>query len=272
MQRRNKPLYFLILIGIINVRYCFVRIFVVEETVTYQINYLMNYDQLLLEIMDNVIKARTNMVLSQIITTTFVDQQLRDAMLEVPRQLFVPLHLKSIAYHDEHLSLGNGRFMLSPSVLAKMLQLAHITRDDTVLDIGITTGYSSAVLAHLCKKVIGIESDQELASKANYILHSIGVHNAIVISANLVDGHADGGPYDVIFFNGAVETIPESLTNQLADNGRLITASYSSGTYNPITHRALGTLMLMERHGEHLFRKELIPIMLFPLDEFRIKQ
>jgi protein-L-isoaspartate(D-aspartate) O-methyltransferase len=220
--------------------------------------------------MDNVIKARTNMVLSQIITTTFADQQLLDTMLKVPRQFFVPASLKAIAYSDEHLSLGNNRYIMAPATLAKMMQLTQVTESDTVLDIGVTTGYSSAIFSKLADKVIAMESDQELASRANFILHSIGIKNTIVLSTNLIDGHPDGGPYNVIFFNGAVETIPESLTNQLADGGRLVTVTYSTPAYNPLNYKILGMLTVIERSGDHLLKKEIMPITLFPLNEFRV--
>jgi protein-L-isoaspartate(D-aspartate) O-methyltransferase len=219
--------------------------------------------------MDNVIKARTNMVLSQIATTSTGDQQLFDTMLEIPRQSFVPSSMQSIAYSDDNLGIGNHRYIIAPATLAKMLQQTRVTPQDTVLDIAVATGYSSAIFSRLAHKVIAMEADQELASTANFTLHNIGITNAIIISSNLLEGHPDGGPYDVIFFNGAVASIPEALTDQLADGGRLVAVTYTAEAYNPLTFTVLGVLTVIERNGDHLMKKELLPITLFPLLDFK---
>ena len=230
-----------------------------------------SYEHIRPSFMDTTLKARMNMVQCQIETTTSLGQALHQAMIDIPRQLFVPTPLSGIAYSDDHLPLGSDRYMMSPSVLAKMIQLAEIRPGDSILDIGVTTGYSSAIFSQLALRVIAIESDPDLASKANSILHSIGIKNVIVISTSLIDGHPDSGPYDAIFFNGAIETIPQSLTDQLANGGRLITTTYNHTTYNPLTHKVLGMLTLYKRINGDLSKQELFPINLFPLEEFRKK-
>jgi len=219
--------------------------------------------------MDNITKARTNMVLSQIITTSSVDQLLLDTLLEIPRQLFVPNHLKAVAYNDDHLALGNNRYIMAPATLAKLIGLARVTPQDIVLDIAVTTGYSSAVFSKLAHSVMAVECDLDLASRANFILHSLNIKNVIVISTNLTEGHSDAGHYNVIFFNGAVENIPESLTHQLADGGRLVAVTYDPAAYNPLTHTVLGNITVIERHNNRLQKTELMPITMFPLEEFR---
>src|SRR3546814_110876 len=96
--------------------------------------------------------ARLNMVESQIRANNVTDPPLVEAFLSVPREMFVPKTMRGIAYVDEDLSLGAGRYLMEPMVLARLLQLAQVGPEDLVLDIGSTTGYSAAVLARLDRK------------------------------------------------------------------------------------------------------------------------
>src|SRR3546814_13287049 len=87
------------------------------------------------------------------------DLPLVEAFLSVPREMFVPKTMRGIAYVDEDLSLGAGRYLMEPMVLARLLQLAQVGPEDLVLDIGSTTGYSAAVLARLAAAVVGLDCD-----------------------------------------------------------------------------------------------------------------
>ena len=93
--------------------------------------------------------ARLNMVESQVRPNKVTDFAVLDAMLEVPRERFVPEHLRGVAYVDEDVSLGGGRCLIEPMVFGRMLQLAAIAGGNVVLDVGCATGYSSTVLARL---------------------------------------------------------------------------------------------------------------------------
>jgi protein-L-isoaspartate(D-aspartate) O-methyltransferase len=169
---------------------------------------------------------RLNMVESQVRPSDVTDRRIIKAMLEVPREKFVPTSLASMAYMDEPLPVGtaNGagaRYLLAPRTFAKLVQLADVGPEATVLDVGCATGYSTAVLARLAKRVIAVESDQELAERARRLLEEVGAGNAVVVHGRLAAGAPADAPYDVILLNGAAETVAPALLEQLGDGGRL---------------------------------------------------
>lgn len=178
--------------------------------------------------MENVYaQRRTHMVDGQLRTTGIVDHAILDAFGEIPREEFVPASAKEIAYLDEDLCVSGPdvqppRFMMEPSPLAKLLQLAKIGPDDLVLDVGVGTGYSSAIISKLASSVIAIESDEGLAELATEKLADLGCDNVAVVTGDLTAGLASEAPYDVIMIQGAVEEVPEALTAQLKEDGRLV--------------------------------------------------
>ena len=169
--------------------------------------------------------ARLNMVESQVRVNAVTDERLIVAMAAVPRERFVPISRQGIAYMDEDVRISDGkapRFLMEPRVFAKLAQLAAITADELVLDIGCGTGYSTAVLSRLAGTVVALESDEDLAAQAGATLSDLGVDNAVVVAGKLPDGYAKQAPYDVIFINGMVHSVPEALQSQLRENGRLV--------------------------------------------------
>ena len=105
--------------------------------------------------------ARWNMVNNQLFTNKLTDDQIAGAFLSVPREEFVPKSLRSVAYMDEGIDLGNGRMLIEPVTFARLLQAAEITSTDIILDIGCAHGYSTAILAQLAATVVGLEKDQD---------------------------------------------------------------------------------------------------------------
>ncbi len=166
--------------------------------------------------------ARFNMVEAQIKTANVTDQRVLAAMNAVPRERFVPRAAAALAYADVPVQVAPGRYLLDPRSFAKLLQLADIGEDDRVLDVGCATGYSAAVLARLAGEVIALEQDADLVRAASQLLADVP-GRVVVVQGGLVEGAKQEGPYDVIFINGAVEEVPESLLNQLAEGGRLVT-------------------------------------------------
>lgn len=166
--------------------------------------------------------ARIHMVESQLRPNRVADQAILDAFLAVPREAFVPDHLKNVACIDEDLPLGNGRWLMEPMVLGRMIQLAGIAPTETVLEIGAATGYGTAILASLARSVVGVESDAGLARKAADNLARLGIGNAVVRQGVLERGYPDRAPYDVVLFGGAIAEVPAAIADQLADNGRLV--------------------------------------------------
>ncbi len=166
--------------------------------------------------------ARLAMVDNQIRTADVTSYAILDALQDVPRERFAPVGLKPVAYLGEHLPLGPGRVMLDPRSFAKMLEAADVGPDDLVLDVACGLGYSTAVLARLAAAVIAVEPDPDMARAASSALTELEVHNAEVVEGPLTDGAKDHAPYNVIFVNGGVEEIPQSLTDQLREGGRLV--------------------------------------------------
>jgi protein-L-isoaspartate(D-aspartate) O-methyltransferase len=164
------------------------------------------------------------MVSNQLLTHHVCEPSLINALQTVPRHHFVPERLKHIAYTDGHIALNNKRSLIAPGTLARMVQAANIDKKNTVLDVACGSGYSTAIIAKLAKRVVGVESDDTLASKANSTLKKLKINNAIIIGNELTTGHPESGPYDIIFVNGAIEELPESWRDQLKTSGRIITA------------------------------------------------
>ncbi|WP_128253899.1 protein-L-isoaspartate O-methyltransferase family protein [Falsirhodobacter deserti] len=163
---------------------------------------------------------RTIMVDSQIRPSDVTKYAIIDAMLNVPREVYVPENLREAAYLGENLPLAQGRVLLDPRSFAKLVDALDIQPDELVLDIGTALGYSSAVLARLADAVIAVE-EPELAAEAENRLIQSGVDNAVVVAGPLTEGAAKHGPYDVIMIQGAVEQVPQSLTDQLKEGGRI---------------------------------------------------
>lgn len=188
--------------------------------------------------------ARHNMVESQIRTNQVTDPSVVAAMDALPRELFVPKQLRGIAYVDEDLDLGNGRYLMEPMVLARLLQAAEIRSTDVVLDVGCGTGYSTAVLARMASAVVALECDAELAARAGGLLAELGADNAAVVTGPLAEGYTAQAPYDVIVLGGAVAEPPPALCSQLADGGRLMAIVAGNGTgvgKATVTTRTAGT-------------------------------
>jgi protein-L-isoaspartate(D-aspartate) O-methyltransferase len=169
--------------------------------------------------------ARLNMVEGQLRTNKVTDEAVLEGFLTVPRERFVPPRLRGIAYVDDDIPLGGGRVLIEPMVLARLLQLAEIRKDDKVLEIGCATGYATALLAQLAAQVIALDSDARLLAAARANLAALGIANATLQEAPLNLGWRAGAPYDVILINGAVGAIPAAVSDQLGEGGRLVTVT-----------------------------------------------
>lgn len=144
-----------------------------------------------------------------------------DAMLTVPREVYVPAELREAAYAGENLRLAPGRVILDPRTLAKMLDSLDLRPTDLVLDVGSGLGYPVAVAARLAEAVVGVEEIGALADEAEAILAAQGVDNATVVAAPLVEGAPKHGPYDVVIVQGGVEVFPDALAAQMKPGGRI---------------------------------------------------
>ncbi len=191
--------------------------------------------------------ARLNMVEGQLRTNGVTDPALLDALLSVPRERFVPEALRGVAYVDEDVPLGNGRFLMEPLVLCRLIMLANLTADARVLCVGAGPGYDAAIMARLCRSVVALESDSGLATTARRLLGELGPSTASVVEGRLEQGHAAGAPYDAIVFGGAISQVPDAIARQLHEAGRMVAVLRSEGRVPQVT--------MMTRVGDVLSRR-----------------
>ena len=166
--------------------------------------------------------ARRHMVDGQVRTADVTDLRILSAMLDIPRERFVPPASADLAYLDLDLPVGKSgsRRLLKPMVLGKLIHAANIAPGDRVLDVGCATGYGAAVLARVAGQVIALEQDADLARAARSEL--AGQPNATVVSGSLTAGWPQSSPYDAIVLEGATEVPPETFLSQIREGGRLV--------------------------------------------------
>jgi protein-L-isoaspartate(D-aspartate) O-methyltransferase len=174
----------------------------------------------------DVVQARNRMVDGQVRTADVTDLRIIAAMLELPRERFVPPAQADLAYADLEIAVGASqspsRRLMRPRTLGKLVQAADIDADDRVLDVGCATGYGTAVLARLAAEVVALDDDPALAALAGKALADCGLGNVTVVTGPLAQGWPARGPYDVIVLEGASEVVPRTLFPQLTDGGRLV--------------------------------------------------
>jgi protein-L-isoaspartate(D-aspartate) O-methyltransferase len=166
--------------------------------------------------------ARTHMIESQLRPGKVIDARVLGAFAGIRRELFVPEHLRAVAYVDEDLPLGRGRYLMDPMVAARLLQAAAIEHTDTVLIIGTGRGCEAALTAALARNVVALEENPELARCARDALVEHSIASVSVVEGPLPLGYRPRGPYDVILFCGAVVEVPPEVDSQLDEGGRLL--------------------------------------------------
>jgi protein-L-isoaspartate(D-aspartate) O-methyltransferase len=176
---------------------------------------------------------RRAMVASTLRTTGVNDPRVLAAIGAVPRERFVPAERAAAAYADIIVPLGGGRELNSPMALGRMLNEASPQERERALVIGTATGYAAAVMERMVASVAATEEDPRLIDAAREALAGTRVK---LVEAPLAQGYAEGGPYDLILIDGAVEFVPQAIIDQLVDGGRIATALLDRG----VTRIAIG--------------------------------
>ncbi len=161
------------------------------------------------------------MVDSQVRPNDVTDPGLQRAFEFVARELYLPAEWRAQAYVDREVAYAPGRSLLTARDLSKLLAALEVAAGDLVLDVGCGSGYSTAILSHLCEMVVAVECDEGLAAKAQEVWSATGVVNAAVIAGAPIAGAPKQGPFDVILIGGVIEAEPTVLLKQLKDGGRL---------------------------------------------------
>ncbi|PCJ44715.1 MAG: protein-L-isoaspartate O-methyltransferase [Alphaproteobacteria bacterium] len=212
--------------------------------------------------MSDTASARQHMIDSQLRPNEMNDETVIQAITDTRREKFVPKSLGGVAYHDDVIQVVPGRYMMGPMVFGRLIGAVDVKKTDLVLDIGCATGYSSAVLGRLAEAVVALEEDEILAKKATNILAEEACDNVAVVTGPLTEGLAAQGPYDLIFINGMIDYLPQSLINQIAEGGRLICVINDNGigraTYVTAENGIVGKRVLFDANIPELssFKKK----------------
>ena len=150
------------------------------------------------------------------------DDRVIAAMAAGPRERFVPGQLRSRAYDDCALPIGEGQTISQPLMVALMIEALELKPDDRVLEIGTGSGYEAAVLAHLVREVTTVERIPELLARAVAALRALGCANVHAFVAGAELGRAEGAPYDAIVVSAGAPHVARVLLDQLAEGGRLV--------------------------------------------------
>jgi len=178
---------------------------------------------------DTFAEARNRMVNSQIRPNRVIDPRIIAATRRLPREHFLPAHLAPLAYADEDVPLGNGRALIQPMVIARLVQLAAPAQGERALVAAAGTGYGAALLAACGLRVTALEEDPALLAIAQRALSEVAP-TVTVVSGAIANGWPANAPYDVILLEGAVPQIPPALEQQVRhDGGRLVTVLSSDG-------------------------------------------
>ena len=144
------------------------------------------------------------------------------AIARVPREEFVPKSLRSMAYENSPLPIGDGQTISQPFIVALMTDLLCPDKDDVVLEVGTGSGYQAAILSHLVSKVYSLEIVPSLAAKAAQLLKKLGCQNVEIGEGDASRGWAEYSPYDGIIVTAAANHVPLFLKEQLKPGGRLV--------------------------------------------------
>jgi protein-L-isoaspartate(D-aspartate) O-methyltransferase len=199
---------------------------------------------------------RAEMVASQIEHRGVTDPRLLEAMRTVPRHEFVPDELRSMAYEDCPLAIGNGQTISQPYIVALMTQLLHLEGEENVLEIGTGSGYQAAVLSCLARTVHTVERFAPLASRAQRVLSALRCNNVFVHTGDGSLGWPETAPYQGILVTAAAPIPPPPLFVQLADGGRLVL---------PVGGRGGQILQVWQRQGETYDHEDIIYVAFVPL-------
>lgn len=199
---------------------------------------------------------RKRMVKRQLVRRGIRDARVLAAMAEVPRHLFVPPNYRHLAYSDRPLPIGEEQTISQPYIVALMSQLLCLTAESHVLEIGVGSGYQTAILSYLVSEVVGIERISTLAERASRQLTELGYDNVAIYIGDGSAGYEPEAPYDAILIAAASPSVPDPLLRQLGDEGRLIIPVGEIGTQ---------TLHRITRHGQHFEDEDFGGVRFVPL-------
>jgi protein-L-isoaspartate(D-aspartate) O-methyltransferase len=200
-------------------------------------------------------KKREKMVKDQIEARGIKDSKILEAMRKVPRHLFVPWNMRSYAYHDEPLPIGEGQTISQPYIVAYMSEALGLKGNESILEVGTGSGYQAAILAEAGREVFTIEIVKSLSLRAEILLKKLEYKNIYFKVGDGTLGWKEHAPYDAIMVTAAPAAVPEALRQQLKVTGRMIVPVGS----------AFQELVLIRREKKKFREKKLLPVRFVPL-------
>ena len=205
---------------------------------------------------DDRAALRESMVRHQIASRGVQDPHVLSAMRRVPRHEFVPENVRSAAYDDRPLPIGEGQTISQPYIVALMTEVLELNPDDRVLEIGTGSGYQAAVLAELTDRVYTIEIIESLGLRAQKTFRRLGYDHIRVKIGDGYLGWEEYAPFDAIIVTCAPEQIPQPLVDQLAEGGRMVI---------PVGPRHAQELVLVVKEGGRIRQQDIIPVLFVPM-------
>ena len=171
--------------------------------------------------------ARKNMIHNQLMANNIVEDYILKAFEVIPRENFLPFEKRPKAYLDEDIEIMVDRYLIEPRIIGNIIKLSKIKKNHTVMDLACSTGYSSAILSKLSKKVFAIDNKTKLIEQADLNIKKLNISNIVFLNKNPVNGLKK--KFDIIFIFGGVQYIPANLFDSLkSDGGSLITVLYDN--------------------------------------------
>ena len=171
--------------------------------------------------------ARENMIHNQLMANNVVEENILEAFRFVPKEIFLPFEKKPKAYIDEDIEIMDGRYLMEPRVMANIIKLSGIKKNHIIMDLVCSTGYTSAILSKLSKKVYGIDNKEDFLEEASVNIKKLNINNVHFINKNPIIGIKK--KFDIIYIFGGVENIPIGLFESLKnDGGCLVTVLYDN--------------------------------------------
>ncbi len=198
---------------------------------------------------------RERMVEVQIKARGVKEERVLEAMRKVPRHAFVPEDMKSYAYQDEPLPIGEGQTISQPYIVAYMTEVLKLRADERILEVGTGSGYQTAILAELAKEVYTVEIIGTLSLRAQEVLRELGYQNIFFKIGDGTLGWKEYAPYDSIMVTAAPPSVPKALQDQLRVSGKMIIPVGSE----------FQELMLIIREKKNYKKKRLLPVRFVPL-------
>jgi protein-L-isoaspartate(D-aspartate) O-methyltransferase len=195
---------------------------------------------------------RERMVRDLVAARGVVDQRVLAAMRKVPRHLFVRDHLRSQAYGDHALPIGAAQTISQPYVVARMTELLELRQEHSVLEIGTGSGYQTALLALLARRVYSLERIAELAQAAIPRMRQMGLENVKIQVFDGTVGWSEWAPYDRILVTAGAPRVPEPLLGQLAPGGSLLIPEGERRSQRLVLYRKSARGELRRKEGEEV--------------------